>query len=195
LLYLGEFASARRLLAESLALADSNGLTQAAITAAMMIARSHFEEGELGAAKEWIARSESTPENNDQNGTGPSDLPLIRAQIGILEGRLSDQALTSFAECGYLADVQSFRFQSMAYGVRALAQLRRGEQIIDDAALEKAFGLASAAGGQDFSAYAMSEVHAHMGESEAASVLLRRYVDGRRREQSPLPPYLARALC
>jgi tetratricopeptide (TPR) repeat protein len=194
LLYLGEFGSARKLLDEALALAERDELTEEAVTAAGIIARSYFECGDLSAAKEWMARSE------DLSGLAPEtvhvecDPPVMRAQIALLEGHLTDDALLKFSDCARWAEVQSFRFRSIVYGVAALSRLGIGEQFDESQAFEKAFNCASVAGGQDFAAYARCAMQSRLGERNATAAL-RQYVANERRERSPLPPYLARALC
>ncbi len=193
LVYLGDLTSARLLQAEERAIATECGLVGAAVTATEGLFKSYFQEGNFEAAKDWIAACQEVSAPPDGE-TRIGRYHATQAQIGLLEDRPSDEALKDFRDYAGWADLSCFRFRSAAYAILATSQLAAGEEFHHRQEFETAFRHASRTGRQDFAAYAMWALRDRSGESEKAIKLLQHYVEFERRERSPLPKFLAKAL-
>src|SRR5579883_1065013 len=194
LLYTGQFVAARELLFESLVLAEQAGTAWAAVASARAIARTYFEQGDLSGAHDWLERVTALHEQVGGDPHGWQQLMLFRAQLALAQGRLDGNDLTLLPSAEYWSAVDSVRLQSMAHAVLVLAALRRGEDTPDSAQFILAFAAASSTGSQDFAALARYELEKVTRGTSCARALFDRYLRHERRESSPLPPFVARAL-
>ena len=193
-LYLGEFATARELLLDALAAAESMCLPSAAATTTVLLARSYLEEGDIAAAKEWHARSVDYISAAPEQVRPMLDVPFVGAQIAILENRLGARELTEFPALSHWLAVESSRVQSMALAIVALGRIQSNEAFADANVFKQAFQEARNTGCQDFAAYAMFKLELASGTISRAKDLLEHYLRTSRRERSPLPPFLSKVL-
>jgi hypothetical protein len=190
-LYLGEYAMARELLVEALAAAESMCLTAAAAATTVLLARSYLEEGDIGAAKDWHARSVDYIAAAPEQVRPILDVPFVGAQIAILENRLGARELAEFPPLSHWLGVESSRVQSMALAILALGRIQTDQPFADAYMFKQVFQEARNTGCQDFAAYAMFKLERATGPASQAQHLLERYLSTSRRECSPLPPFLS----
>ncbi len=191
-LYLGEFATARDLLLEALAAAESMCLTATAAATTVLLARSYLEEGDIAAAKDWHARSVDYIAAAPEQVRPILDVPFVGAQIAVLENRLGARELTEFPPSSHWLGVESSRVHSMALAVLALGQIQSDQPFADSYLFRQVFQEARNTGCQDFAAYAMFRLERASGPDGRARDLLEHYLRTSRRERSPLPPFLSK---
>jgi hypothetical protein len=196
LLYLGRFAEVRALLCEGLALLERGRLRWGTFITTAGFVRSYFEEGDLESAKRWYQRLRQWFEPSDDLARS-CPAHILGAKIALVEERYDAPELLEFPRASQWESIGSARTQSLAMAVLALSTLRRGcitehETVIGP--FSRLFDRAKSSGNQDFPAFALFESLRARGEDRDAAAMLARYVDCERREQSPLPPFLALAV-
>jgi hypothetical protein len=196
LLYLGRFAEVRALLCEGLDLVERGRLRWGTFITTAGFVRSYFEEGDLVSAKHWYQRlRQCFDPSDDLAHSCPAH--ILGAKIALVEERYDAPELLEFPQASRWEIVASARTQSLAMAVWALSTLRRGlaaehERVIGP--FNRLFDRAKSSGNQDFPAFALFESLRARGDARDAAEMLTRYVDRERREQSPLPPFLALAV-
>jgi DNA-binding SARP family transcriptional activator len=195
LLYLGRFAEVRALLCEGLNLLERGGLRWGTFITTAGFVRSYFEEGDLESAKTWYARLRPLFDlGEDLARSCPAH--ILGAKIALVEERYEAPELIDFPVPGRWESIASARTQSIAMAVWVLSTLRRGLAAEHGALLGQfkgLFDLAKRSGNQDFPAFALFESLRARGDDIDAMTMLKQYVDRERREQAPLPPFLAAA--
>ncbi len=196
LLYLGRFAEVRALLCEGLDLLERGRLRWGTFITTAGFVRSYFEEGDLSSAKHWYQRLRRCFDPSDDLAHS-CPAHILGAKIALVEQRYDAPELLEFPPASQWETIASARTQSLAMAVWALSTLRRGfvaehERVVGP--FTRLFDRAKSSGNQDFPAFALFESLRARGEACDAAAMLTRYVDCERREQSPLPPFLALAV-
>jgi DNA-binding SARP family transcriptional activator len=195
LLYLGRFAEVRGLLCEGLDLLERARLRWGTFITTAGFVRSYFEEGDLASANSWYGRLRQLFDPADDLArTCPAH--ILGAKIALVEERYDAPELLEFPAASRWASIASARTQSIAMAVWTLSTLRRGLAAEHDERLDqltRLFDRAKHSGNQDFPAFALFESLRARGDDSNAYAMLRQYVDRERREQAPLPPFLALA--